>query len=183
MKKIEKLENLGDIIATRLKGLRSQRAWSLETCSQHTGVSKAMLGQIERGESSPTIATLWKIAAGFNVPFSYFVEEARVKTKTLDFTKDPNFNVTPVFAYDPNCHFEAYSIELAPGATQLSPAHQSGVVEHIIVAQGVVDVLVGETWHSLKAGEGFRFNANQTHGYRNPSNERAVFHDLLHYLN
>jgi transcriptional regulator with XRE-family HTH domain len=52
-----------------------QRSWSLDVTSQKTGVSKAMLGQIERGESSPTIATLWKIASGFDVLFSSFVED------------------------------------------------------------------------------------------------------------
>lgn len=62
-------------IASTLKELRSQRGWSLDVTSQKTSVSKAMLGQIERGESSTTIATLWRIASGFDVSFSSFVED------------------------------------------------------------------------------------------------------------
>jgi len=49
-------------IAQHLQSVRKARGLSLDKTAQLTGVSKAMLGQIERGESSPTIATLWKIA-------------------------------------------------------------------------------------------------------------------------
>lgn len=55
--------------ATTLKALRQARGWSLSKLAEETGVSKAMLGQIERNESSPTVSTLWKIATGLNVPF------------------------------------------------------------------------------------------------------------------
>ncbi len=56
-------------LATTLKALRLARGWSLSKLAEETGVSKAMLGQIERNESSPTVSTLWKIATGLNVPF------------------------------------------------------------------------------------------------------------------
>lgn len=60
-------------LSDTLKTLRQARGWSLTQAAEQTGVSKAMLGQIERQESSPTVATLWKIATGFNVPFSVFM--------------------------------------------------------------------------------------------------------------
>ena len=50
-----------------LRALRKTRGWSLDQTAAATGVSKAMLGQIERGESSPTVATLWKLAGGLHV--------------------------------------------------------------------------------------------------------------------
>lgn len=64
------MKNINNHISLTLKALRSERGWSLDKTAEKTGVSKAMLGQIERGESSPTIATLWKIASGFNTSFS-----------------------------------------------------------------------------------------------------------------
>ena len=51
-------------LATTLKTQRQVRGWSLSKLAEETGVSKAMLGQIERNESSPTVSTLWKIATG-----------------------------------------------------------------------------------------------------------------------
>ena len=59
------MQEMNQHLAQRLKGLRSELGWSLDVAARETGVSKAMLGQIERGESSPTVATLWKIATGF----------------------------------------------------------------------------------------------------------------------
>ena len=64
-------------IAATVKQLRRERGWSLSRAAEATGVSKAMLGQIERGESSPTIATLWRMASGFRVSFSSLFEAAQ----------------------------------------------------------------------------------------------------------
>ena len=61
-------------ISLTLKKLRQEKGWSLDKAAEKTGVSKAMLGQIERQESSPTIATLWKIASGFDTSFSSFTQ-------------------------------------------------------------------------------------------------------------
>ena len=45
--------NIAQHLATTLKTLRQQRGWSLSRLAEETGVSKAMLGQVERNESSP----------------------------------------------------------------------------------------------------------------------------------
>jgi len=57
------LENLNAKISNTLKLLRKEKNWSLDKASQKTGVSKAMLGQIERAESSPTISHFGKLLA------------------------------------------------------------------------------------------------------------------------
>ncbi|NJA70070.1 helix-turn-helix transcriptional regulator, partial [Clostridioides difficile] len=58
-----KFPNVGE----NLRLLRQEMGISLDKASKMTGVSKAMLGQIERGESSPTVSTLWKISSGFKI--------------------------------------------------------------------------------------------------------------------
>lgn len=55
------------ILANNLKLLREQRKLSLDKVAEMTGISKTMLGQIERGESSPSITTVWKIANGLKL--------------------------------------------------------------------------------------------------------------------
>lgn len=65
-------------IASTLKTLRKERGWSLDKTAQETGVSKAMLGQIERAESSPTIATLWKIASALKWLHEYLLPAPQV---------------------------------------------------------------------------------------------------------
>ena len=63
------------IVGKRLKSIRLEKQLSLDEVSKLTDVSKPMLGQIERGQSSPTITTLWKIAVGLKIPLSSLLEE------------------------------------------------------------------------------------------------------------
>jgi XRE family transcriptional regulator, regulator of sulfur utilization len=70
---------------------------------------------------------------------------------------------------------------LCPGCKHLSPPHKHGVIEHVIVVDGGIEILVNGTWQYLKTGEGLRFNANQPHGYRNSTSQIACFHDIVHY--
>jgi transcriptional regulator with XRE-family HTH domain len=184
------VENIYKHIATTLKDLRQKKGWSLDKAAIATGVSKAMLGQIEREESSPTIATLWKIATGFETSFSSFIEEIDSKSgeamhrtgqaQTIH-PDDKKIRVLPLFPFDSQLNFELFIIELLPGCEHLSPPHKQGVIEHIVVIQGIIEVLIDGLWHKISTGEGIRFNANQPHGYRNFTPETAIFHDIIHY--
>jgi transcriptional regulator with XRE-family HTH domain len=58
------------VVAQNLRRMREDKKLSLDRLAELTGVSKSMLGQIERGESSPTISTIWKIANGLKVSFT-----------------------------------------------------------------------------------------------------------------
>ncbi len=119
--------NIAQHLAATLKTLRQQRGWSLSRLAEETGVSKAMLGQIERNESSPTVATLWKIATGLNVPFSAFiVPDDSVAPSAFD-PQQQAMVVTPVFPWDPELRFDHFSITLAPGALSESTPHEQGV--------------------------------------------------------
>ncbi len=177
-------------ISLTLKELRRKKGWSLDKTAEKTGVSKAMLGQIEREESSPTIATLWKIASGFNTSFSSFIEDISSEfnqpvhrggqTQQLH-PSDEKIRVRSLFPFDDQLNIEIFVIELLPSCEHLSPPHQSGVIEHVIVAEGNMEVLINNTWQPLNKGEGLRFNANQPHGYRNLSSKIAIIHDIIHY--
>ncbi len=183
------LEKLTKKISDTLRNLRKEKGWSLDKASIETSVSKAMLGQIERGESSPTIATLWKIASGFQTSFSSFIEESpnndiieyRSGSPKQLHPDDTKIRVMPIFSFDKYLDFEVFIIELLPGCEHLSPPHKGGVIEHIIVVEGEIEVLVSGKWTRIKTGEGLRFNADQEHGYRNLSDKKAVFHDMIHY--
>lgn len=167
-------------LATTLKSLRQQRGWSLSRLSEHTGVSKAMLGQIERNESSPTVATLWKIATGLNVPFSVFITPPESESAPWD-PQQQAMVVTPVFPWDAELRFDHFSILLAPGAISESTPHEQGVIEHVVVISGSLDLCVDGHWRSFQAGEGLRFAGDVSHTYRNSSSEMVHFHSLIHY--
>lgn len=172
-------------IASTLKTLRTERGWSLDKAAQETGVSKAMLGQIERAESSPTIGILWKIASGFTVPFSIFIADEQKdysigQTKTIHPSED-KIKVFPLFTYDEKTKCEIFLIELLPGCEHISSPHKQGVIEHILVVDGTLEVFLNNSWKTLKKGEGLRFGADQLHGYRNLSKKNSIIHDIIHY--
>lgn len=173
-----------------LKSIRSERGWSLDLTAARTGVSKAMLGQIERGESAPTIATLWKIATGLGVPMTALLEADGESGDVLLLRDAADLRVRPsqegmqralLFPYEARFGFELYELTFAPGFESISEPHDIGVVEHITVQHGKVELLIEGEWRPLRQGQSLRFPADRRHGYRNPTREEAVVMDLIHY--
>lgn len=184
------MQESDNYLSQALKALRKQRHWSLDQAAAKTGVSKAMLGQIERAESSPTIATLWKIAKGFQTSISYFLAPPTVecldasnqnsKPVLTDFAAD-SLRVTPVFPYDISLGFELLELTLMPGAVRLSEPHAQGLIEHVMVIDGEMELLVDGRWTLLRQRSAVRFAADTPHGYRNLTEQAAVFYNLIHY--
>lgn len=181
---------IAEHVASTVKRLRKKQGWSLDRAAAETGVSKAMLGQIERGESSPTVSTLWKIASGFRVSFSTLFDS---RTPALGELKrdggesvwgddSAGMQARLLFPYDPLLGFEMFMIELAPGAISESSPHAQGVVEHIVVVEGEMELRIDERWQTLRTGEGLRFFADRPHAMRNSATTRLRFHDVIHYL-
>ena len=67
------MEQVSLKIGERLKEIRNTRQLTLDDVAELTGVSKPMLGQIERGQSSPTINILWKISTRAENPAILFL--------------------------------------------------------------------------------------------------------------
>ena len=113
------IENLNEIISKNLKYLRHERNLSLEQLSEITGVSKSMLGQIERAESNPTVNILWKITNGLDVSFSrimrtkdpvnMIIKDEDIKTIVED---DGKYMLYPIINKDSDRNFEVYKVEV-----------------------------------------------------------------------
>lgn len=174
--------NLNNAIGIQLKLARINKDWSLDVASKNTDVSKAMLGQIERGESSPTVARLWKIATGFNLPLSYFflaIEDDDLSQNMLN--SEAGISISTLFPFDIETNSEVFSLTLAPLHQQISAPHNGGVIEHVLVIEGDIEYLLNGQWHHLSKGEVVKFNANQMHGYRNVTENQAIFHNIIYY--
>ncbi|AOU98068.1 DNA-binding protein [Acidihalobacter yilgarnensis] len=177
-----------EAIGARLKALRLARSWSLDRAAEATGVSKAMLGQVERGESSPTLATLWKIATGFSLSISALiapplrVEQPDIgRSDTHAVWTDGRMRIRTLFGFDARLGFEWFELTLPADTTHLSEAHEAGVIEHVTVISGEMALLLDGGWVSLRGGDSVRFAGDVAHGYRNMVAEPVVFHNLIHY--
>ncbi|HDL9452463.1 TPA: helix-turn-helix transcriptional regulator, partial [Vibrio cholerae] len=168
-------------IANQLKNLRKSRGLSLDATAQLTGVSKAMLGQIERGESSPTIATLWKIASGLEASFSaFFANDPQLLSSERSFPDDLNMKIHTLFPYAADTGLEIFEITLLDHHQQMSSPHALGVIEYIYVLEGFMKVFFDEQWHELQPREHIRFFSDQPHGYAAVT-EKAVFQNIVAY--
>ncbi|WP_037314184.1 helix-turn-helix domain-containing protein [Ruegeria halocynthiae] len=174
-----------DDITLKLRDVRAALGLSLSKTSEMTGVSKAMLGQIERGESSPTIATLWKIAKGFQLPLSALIgssapHDAADASVFQTVTFPGSIEVKIVFPFDPALGAETFHVDLAPNQSHESAAHAAGVTEEVFVLNGALDILRDGAWVPLQAGQGLRFAADLPHGYR-AGPKGAGFLNMHHY--
>lgn len=178
-------ENMSDLItmtvATQLKKARSEKGWSLDVTSQHCGVSKAMLGQIERGESSPTIARLWKIATGFSLPLSDFLGQDHEQDLANKFVEDEKISIETIFEYDQTTRMEMFNLYFAVAHEQRSEPHQTGVIEHIVVTLGSMEYFIDGEWKLLNVGDKAKFFADQEHGYRNVGETPLQFLNIIYY--
>src|SRR6266516_6039846 len=112
--------DLTAVVGDNLRKLRAQRGLSLEKLAQQSGVSRAMLGQIELGQSAPTINVLWKISTALGVPFSGLIGQRQAggvlvlkgeSAKTLT-SHDGTFSSRALFPFDEPRRVEFYELRL-----------------------------------------------------------------------
>src|SRR5215475_7417013 len=157
--------DLTPILGANLRRLRIRRGLSLERLSRASGVSRAMLGQIELGQSTPTINVLWKIARALGVPFSALITNraagrttvmpaARAKVLT---SHDGAFSSRALFPFDEPRTVEFYELRLAPLSVEAADPHPPGTVENLVVTTGALEMTVGAEKHLLSTGDSILF--------------------------
>lgn len=175
-------------IGAVLKRVRFERGLTLEDTSGLTGVSKAMLGQIERGESVPTISVLWKISTGLRISFSELLGTDKDNHQAISiddiepvYESDGKMILYNVFPFNPISGFEYFYIVLAPGAKHVSTPHYNSTEEYIVVTKGTLKLSVGDEDFELKAPSALKFKPNKEHTYSNPYDTEAIFQDIVKY--
>lgn len=177
---------INKVISENLRNIRMNMNYSLDKVSELTGISKSMLGQIERGESTPTVTTLWKISNGLKVSFSslmeYAADDAEIITQDeipkLDDTAD-GCTIYPFIPYSPEIKFESYIMDLAPHSIHQSEAHINANYEYVYVIKGELGMDVAGIVRSVKENQMLKFNANSIHSYINQSDEIVKCHIII----
>ncbi len=182
------MDGISKDIGAKIKSIRKEMNMSLDTASRLTGVSKAMLGQIERGESAPTILTLWKISTGFKVSLSHLIASSDAASKIVDIDEiepiqaaEDGMYLYNIFPFDPVSGFDYYKIVLEPGSRHVSIPHPNVEKEYIIVLSGTLEMTVNDEVFLLREGQAFSFKGNADHCYANPHPQSVIFHNILRY--
>lgn len=176
-------------VGANLKLLRTERHLTLAELAERSGVSKAMLNQIENAKSSPTIALGWKIANGLGVSFGALLGEAepadfvvlgRQQIKEFH-SRSRDLRSRALFpAADPRAA-ELYELWLKPGGEERAKPHAVGTREQIYVVQGRLVVESSGRSAELQAGDVLFFRADRAHRYHNPGAEPARFLLIMRY--
>ncbi|OEC02862.1 transcriptional regulator [Lysinibacillus sphaericus] len=182
------MEQMSRNLAFQLKKIRQQRSVSLDDVAKATGVSKAQLAQIEKGEANPTVSTIWKIAAGLRISFSsllqppiaHFMKFSSKNAPHVD-EDEGRYRVYSIIPYDPERGWEFYKVEMEPGARSRSEAHTEGVEETVTVIHGQAVISAGVMHETITEGETLVFSGHQAHEYQNVSEELTVLHVILQY--
>ncbi len=182
------MDKLTSVIAGNLKKLRGDRRLSLDNVAKLSGVSKSMLGQIERGEVNPTVSTVWKISNGLKISFTQLMSRPETDTEIIDKSEiqplvDDNgkFRNFPVFPFDSKRRFEMYLLEIDSGGQLEAEAHPQGTQEFITVFSGEVSITVNGEDFDIKKGNSIRFKADGPHAYTNTGDGICSLSMVIYY--
>lgn len=159
---------------------------SLDKLAEYTGVSKSMLGQIERGESNPTITTISKIIEGIHVPLEdlisepeeavhiYHRDDLEIYQKYSD-----QYKIYLLSPYDKKRGFEVYQAIVAQGCSFRSHSLGTGTKELVTVVKGQLTLHLQEKDYVVNAGDSIRFSSEKEHEYESTGLEELELNIIL----
>jgi transcriptional regulator with XRE-family HTH domain len=157
---------------------------SLRDLGERCGVSAPMLSQVERGETSPTLAVAGRIATGLELSLSQLLrlDEAEGVTVVRRAERRPGGARARGHSYEvltpplPGQRAELSQHVLKPGAaTGGPPMHEPGSRETAVVTAGSVRLVCAGTGYDLEDGDAVTFDADLPHRFENPETEEAGF--------
>jgi transcriptional regulator with XRE-family HTH domain len=174
-------------IGPRIRALRDAMELSLRDLAERCGVSAPMLSQVERGETSPTLAVAARIASGLELSLSQLLRLDEGATVTIvrsgdrrPGTNDPTTGhraeiLTPPL---PGQRAELSRHVLAPNASTGGPGdppmHEPGSRESALVLDGRVVLEIDGERYELTDGDCVTFDADLSHHFENPGSGDAV---------
>lgn len=177
----------GQIIAQNVKRLREERNWSQGQLAEKAGTSKVIISQIEKGDSNPTINTIWKLAKAFSLPYTSLLDPPKMKAfhvrkGDVSEMKEENYHV---FSYYPETierNFEIYRFEVDSHGEYTSMGHSTKSYEYIMLTEGELTVKIDGNQYSLFEGDALCFEAANSHTYKNNGDKTAKAWMIIHYI-
>lgn len=176
-------------VADVLKRMRAERRLSLDDLAARSGVSRAALSQIEGARTNPTLAVLWKIAVGLDVPFHDLLgpnEDQAVRVLRAGETPplrsaDARMESRLLSPGGASTDIEVYDLRLQPKAVHKSDPHGKGTTETLVVLTGSLKLVVDGSEHELGTGDSVFFRADVPHSYENRTAREIRCLDVIRY--
>ena len=166
-------------VGTQLLSLRQERGLSLRALAKECGLSVNAISRIERGESSPTVSSLQRLAKTLNVQITEFFK-AKPEHSLILVREDQRLRTRGegvlIESLGTGLHGQRmgpFLMTLMPGACGAEEPITHGGEEFVYCLEGEVDYLVQGEWQRLKAGDSLLFLASQEHLCKNTSLEKT----------
>lgn len=177
--------DLTERIADRLRGLRSQRGYTLDELAKQSGVSRSMISAIERGENSPTAVLLERLAAPLGVSLAALFDAPAAAGDPVARRahqaewRDPSSgylrrSVSPTGVETP---IRLVEVEFPAGGrvTYDTGPRAARIDQQVWVLDGALDVTVGDETHHLETGDCLAFQLDRPTGFHNPSTQTVRY--------
>jgi transcriptional regulator with XRE-family HTH domain len=170
-------------LSRRLKQLRVERGWSLDSLSKACGVSRSMLSQIERDQTNPTLAVMFRIAQAFGMSLGQLVETPgatsvvdviRAGDRAFHYRSDKDCQIRTLSPLHLEKDVEFYQVMLQPGGALRSAPHFEGTREFLTVQKGSVRVESAGDAEDLQSGDSASYRADVAHAIVNTGRSAAM---------
>jgi transcriptional regulator with XRE-family HTH domain len=166
-----------------IQRLRKAYNLSLSELSEQSGVAKSIISQIERNETNPTLATIWRLSQALDISIERvlaaheddpFIEVlTRAETPVL-LSEDGKIKLAIVGWTRTVEWLQWYEVTAEPGGELDSEGHQRGSIECLSVLSGALEVEVGDRVEHVEAGGTVRYRCDRRHTIRNKGSEPAT---------
>ena len=177
-------------LGKNIQRLRREKALSLDVLAERSGVSKAMLSQIEQDKVNPTIGLLWKIAEGLNVQLQDLMA---ISQPHVYFELKDKSNSPIIRSEDGKCEIqilsppkmiesvELYLLHFQPKGVLESLPHFPHTEEICTALKGKIEVIAGGKTLELEPYKSVHYSADVAHTIRNASGSPAVAYLVVRY--
>ena len=179
-------QQISERLAVRLKEARKDQGLSLDSLAKLSGVSKSMLSQIERSESSPTVAVLWNLTQALHTDFSGLLDDGpkerspikevvRAGQEPVIYSHGTGCKIRILSAPESVGETEIYDLEFEQNGLLDSEPHRSGCVENLTVFSGELVVTTDGVSEAVGPGDTIRYVADRPHSITAPKKSaRAI---------
>ena len=158
-----------------IQRLRKAYNLSLSELAEQSGVAKSIISQIERNETNPTLATIWRLSQALDVSIERvlatgdeepFIEKSSRADTPILVSEDGKVRLAIIGWIKTVEWLQWYDLSADPGGVLDSDGHQRGSVECLSVLEGEFEVEVGGVAQRAKAGETLRYRCDRPHVVR-----------------
>jgi transcriptional regulator with XRE-family HTH domain len=187
---MEQAEETDLAIGARLKALRATHQLTLDELATRSGVSRAMISRIERGEASPTAALLARLSEALGLSLSaFFADDGEAEASPVSRKasqkqwRDPHTGYLRRSVSPPGMQsrVDIVEVDFPPHARVSFPPREESraMTQHVWLFEGELEMVIGDTVHTLHPGDCLFMDIGDAFDFHNPSDKPARYAVIL----